>query len=101
MKQKNYKYLTDEMKKTLDKEIKKIGRDKLYERVEQNIETQLAARLQNEEGAFDEVNNGPWRTTQWEYKFFFRPTVVDMDSLEQEMLYYIDRKRFLLLCGKR
>lgn len=94
MKKKVYKHLTDEMKKLLDKEIKKVGRNELYNRVEHNIETELVARLQNEEGAFNEIRKGPWTTTQWEYKFFYEPTIVDADSLEQEMLRYIDSKRY-------
>ena len=94
-----YKHLNDEMKKILDKEIKAIGRDELYERVSHNIEVQRLAQLQNEKGAFKEIFNGPWRTTQWEYKFFYEPVTVDTNnlSLEQEMLHYIDKKKFLLL----
>lgn len=94
MKKKVYKHLTDEMKKLLDEEIKKVGRNELYNRVEHNIETKLVASLQNEEGAFNEISKGPWRTTQWEYKFFCEPTIIDNDSLEQEILYYIDSKRY-------
>ena len=99
MKQKNYKYkyLTEEMRKLLDKEIKEIGRNELYEKVEHNIFVQSVARLQNEEGALNNISKGPWKTTQWEYKFFYEPTIVDLNSLEQETLYYIDRKRFLSL----
>ena len=94
MKKKVYKHLTDEMKKLLDKEIKKVGRNELYNRVERNIETERVAHLQNEEGAFNEISKGPYRTTQWEYKFFYEPMIIDTDSLEQEMLHYIDRKRY-------
>lgn len=94
MKKKVYKHLTGEMKKLLDREIKKVGRNELYSRVEYNIKTEQVARLQNEEDAFNEINKGPWTTTQWKYKFFFEPTIVDADSLEGEMLRYIDRKRY-------
>ena len=94
-----YKHLTDEMKKTLDGEIRKLGRDKLYEKVEHNIMTERVINLQNQPGAFDEIQKGPWRTTKWEQDLYSKPTIVDMDNLDlgQEMLYYIDRKRFLLL----
>ena len=95
----DYKHLTDEMKKLLDEEIKKIGRNELYKKVEHNIDVQDISRLQNEDGAFKEIRKGPWRTTQWEYKYFSEPVVVDMDNLglEQEMLHYIDSKKFSLL----
>lgn len=94
-----YKHLTDEMKELLDKEIRKIGRSKLYEKVEHNIAVERVGRLQNEEGAFKEIFRGPWRTTQWEYKYFTEPQIVGMDNLDlgEEMLYYIDHKRFSLL----
>lgn len=94
MKKKGYKHLTDEMKKILDEEIKKVGRNKLYNTVVHNIEIEQAVRLMNEEGAFNEISKGPWRTTQWEYKFFCVPMIIDADSLAQEMLYYIDKKRY-------
>ena len=101
MKQKNYKYkhLTDEMKKFLDEEIKKIGRSELYEKVKHNIAVQYISHFQNEDGAFREIIKGPWRTTQWEYKCFAEPIVVDMDNLnlEQEMLHYIDSEKVSLL----
>ncbi len=94
----DYKHLTDEMKKFLDEEIKKIGRSELYKKVEHNIDVQDISHLQNEDGAFKEIRKGPWRTTQWEHKYFSEPLVVDMDnlSLEQEMLHYIDSKKFSL-----
>ena len=94
MGKKVYKHLTDEMKKLLDKEIKEVGRNELYNRVVRNIVAKQVACLQNEEGAFNEIRKGPWATTQWEYKFFYVPTIVDADSLEEEMLRYIDRKRY-------
>jgi len=94
MKKKAYKHLTDEMKKLLDKEIKKVGRNELYNRVEQSIKTEQVARLQNEEGAFNEISKGPWRATHWEYKFFCEPMIIDPDSLKEEMLHYIDSKRY-------
>ena len=56
-----YKHLTDEMKKLLDEEIKKIGRSELYKKVEHNIDVQDISRLQNEGGAFKEIRKGPWR----------------------------------------
>lgn len=87
-----YKYLTDEMKKIIDEEIEKIGRNELYEKVEHNIEVQRVASLQNEEGAFEVIRNGPWKTTQWEDKYFLNPLIVDMDNLGQEILHYIDKK---------
>lgn len=100
MKQKkfDYKYLTDEMKKRLDEEIKKIGRSELYKKVEHNIDVQRISHLQNEDGAFKEIRKSPWLTTQWEYKYFSEPFVVDMNNLglEQEMLHYIDSKKFSL-----
>lgn len=100
MKQKKYKYkhLTDEMKKLIDEEIKKIGRSELYEKIKHNIEVQYISHLQNENGAFRESRKGPWVTTQWEYKYFTKPIVIDMDNLdlEQEMLYYIDSKKLVL-----
>lgn len=100
MKQKKYKYkhLTDEMKKLIDEEIKKIGRSKLYEKIKHNIEVQYISHLQNENGAFREIRKGPWVTTQWEYKYFTKPIVIDLDNLdmEQEMLYYIDSKKLVL-----
>lgn len=100
MKQKKYKYkhLTDEMKKLIDEEIKKIGRSELYEKIKHNIEVQHISHLQNENGAFREIRKGPWVTTQWEYKYFTKPIVIDMDNLdlEQEMLYYIDSKKLVL-----
>lgn len=94
----DYKHLTDEMKKLLDEEIKKIGRSELYKKVEHNIDVQRISHFQNEDGAFKEIRKGPWRTTQWEYKYFSEPLVVDMDDLglEQEMLRYIDSKKFSL-----
>ena len=94
----DYKHLTDEMKKLLDEEIKKIGRSELYKKVEHNIDVQHVSHLQNEDGAFKEIRKGSWRTTQWEYKYFSEPFVVDMDnlSLGQEMLHYIDSKKFSL-----
>lgn len=96
MKKKAYTHLTDEMKKILDKEIKKVGRDELYDTVVHNIEIEQVARLQNEEGAFNEISKEPWRTTQWEYKFFCEPMIIDADNLEleQEILHYIDKKRY-------
>ena len=101
MKQKKYKYkhLTDEMKKLIDEEIKKIGRSKLYEKVEHNIETQHISHLQNENGAFKEIRKSPWVTTQWEYKYFTEPNVIDKNNLdlEHEILHYIDSKK--LVCG--
>lgn len=68
MKQKkfDYKHLTDEMKKLLDEEIKKIGRSELYKKVEHNIEVQYISHLQNKDGAFKEIRKGPWVTTQWD-----------------------------------
>jgi len=94
-----YKYLTDEMKKLLDKEIKKIGRSELYENVAHNIRVERIINLQNEEGAFKELYKGVWRTTWWEYKYSVEPLVIDMNNLDLglEMLYYIDSKKFLLL----
>ena len=99
MKQKKYKYkhLTDEMKKLLDEEIKKIGSSELYEKVKHNIVVQHISHIQNEDDAFREIRKGPWRTTQWEYKYFTEPIVVDMGNLdlEQEMLHYIDSKKLV------
>ena len=91
-----YKHLTDEMKKMLDKEIRKIGRSNLYEKIEHNVAVERVSKLQNEEGAFKEISRGPWRTTQWEYKYFTEPVIVDVDNLnlDQEILHYIDHKRF-------
>lgn len=101
MRQKKYKYkhLTDEMKRLLDEEIKKIGRSKLYEKVKHNINEQHISHLQNEDGAFREIIKGPWRTTQWEYKYFTEPIVVDMGNLDlgQEMLHYIGNKKVSLV----
>lgn len=101
MKQKNYKYkhLTDEMKRLLDEEIKKIGRSELYEKVEHNINVQYISHLQNEDDAFREIIKGPWRTTQWEYKYFTEPIVVDMGNLnlEQEVLHYINSEKVSLV----
>lgn len=94
MKKKVYKHLTDEMKNILDAEIKKVGRYELYNTVTHNIEIEQVACLQNEEGAFNKISKGPWRTTQWEYKFFCKPTIIYADSLEMEMLHYIDKKRY-------
>lgn len=93
-----YKHLTDETKKLLDEEIKKIGRSELYEKVKYNINVQHISLLQNEDGAFMEIIKGPWRTTQWEHKWFADPIVVDMGNLnlEQEILHYIDSKKFSL-----
>lgn len=88
------KNLDDEMKKILDEEIKKVGRNELYNTVVHNIEIERAVRLMNEEGAFNEISNGPWRTTQWEYKFNYEPMIIDADNLAIEMLRYIDKKRY-------
>lgn len=87
------------MKKILDEKIKRVGREKLYERVEYNILAGYVAQLQNEPDAFEEIYNGMWHTTKWEYEFFSKPKIVDMDNLDlgQEMLYYIDKKRFIRL----
>lgn len=94
-----YKHLTDEMKKLLDEEIKKIGRSELYEKVKHNIGVQYISHFQSEDGAFREIRKGPWVTTQWEYKYFTEPIVVDMSNLdlEHEILQYIDSKK--LVCG--
>lgn len=94
-----YKHLTDEMKKLLDKEIKKIGRSELYKNVEHNIIVEHIINLQKEEGAFRKLYKGVWSTTLWEYKYSEEPLVIDMNNLDLglEMLYYIDSKRFLLL----
>ncbi len=94
MKKKAYKHLDDETKKILDEEIKKVGRNELYNTVVHNIEIERATRLMNEEGAFNEISKGPWRTTQWEYKFFCEPMIIDDDSLAIQMLRYIDKKRY-------
>ena len=85
------------MKKLLDEEIKKIGCSELYEKVKYNIEVQRISHLQNEDGAFREIRKGLWRTTQWEYNYFTKPIVVDMDNLdlEQEMLHYIGSKKLV------
>ena len=105
MTQKKYKYkhLTDEMKKLLDEEIKKIGRSELYKNIEHNIRAERIINLQNEEGAFRELYNGVWRTTMWEYKYSIKPLVIDMNNLDLglEMLYYIDSKKFLLLTSNK
>ena len=97
MRQKKYKHLTDEMKRLLDEEIKKIGCSKLYKKVKHNIIEQYIFQFQNEDGAFKEIIKGPWRTTQWEYKYFTEPIVVDTDNLDlgQEMLHYIDNKKLV------
>lgn len=89
-----YKYLTNEMKKILDEKIKEIGRSKLYDTINYNRQVERIAQLQNEDGAFNVIRKGPWTTTQWEYKFFYE---ADMDCLWQEMLYYVDKKRFNLI----
>lgn len=94
MKKKVCKHLIDEMKKILDDEIKKVGRNELYNTVVHNIEIERATRLMNEEGAFNEISKGPWRTTQLEYKFFCEPMIIDADNLAIEMLRYIDKKRY-------
>ena len=94
MKKKVYKHLTDETKKILDEEIKKVGRNELYNTVLHNILVEQVVYLLKEEGAFNEIRKGPWRTTQWEYKLFFEPTPIDEDSLGMEMLHYIDKKRY-------
>ncbi len=92
-----YKHLTDEMKKILDEKIKKVSRRKLYETVEYNIAVEWVSQLQNKPDAFNEIHKCPWRTTKWEYEFFTKSNIVDVDNLDlgQEMLYYIDKKRFI------
>lgn len=82
----------------MTKKSKKIGRSELYEKIKHNIEVQHISHLQNENGSFREIRKGPWVTTQWEYKYFTKPIVIDMDNLdlEQEMLYYIDSKKLVL-----
>ena len=89
-----YKYLTKDFKKILDDEIKKRGKEAVYDAIEKNILTEEIAQLQNEPDAFKEINKGPWHTTKWELDFFTKPRLVDLDSLSQEMLYYVDKKRW-------
>ena len=93
-----YKHLTNEMMKELDNKIKELGRGKLYDKVKHNIMEESVAQLQNMPDAFKEIYRGHWHATKWENDFFTKPIVVDMHNLtmEQEMLHYIDDKRFLL-----
>lgn len=97
MKKYVYKHLTQEMQDILTEEIKKVGRDILYDQVEHNIWVSKIQEVQNRPDAFKKVYKGCYESEKWKVDLMCPKEVVMMDNLtlEMEMLHFIDTKRFL------
>lgn len=96
MKNDIYKHLTEEMMAELDARIAEKGSDVLYNEVAHSIYMRRLAECLDREDAYEEVSlpNGS-SVYKWQAEMM-NPEHSEGD-LEQEVLYYIDRKRISLI----
>ena len=93
MKNDIYKYLTKAMMAKLDALIAEKGSDVIYNEVAKNIYENRLAECLGMEDAYEEVSLSDGSSVyKWQAEMM-NPNCWEED-LGQEMLYYIDRKRF-------
>lgn len=92
-----YKHLTTEMMKMLDEEVSKIGKDALYEKILINCYKEDIAKFMQVSDAFKKVAFLGNVVDKYIKDMETTSVIVGGENmpLEQEALYYIDRKRFL------